>query len=149
MGKIRSFKTGATRDTSEHKLEYDGFLSPIVLQRFAEYMDKHRVQSDGGLRDSDNWQKLFGTPEEHRDVCMQSLLRHTMDLWLFHRGYKGRDDIEEALCAIMFNSMAYMYSLLKDKEEQWEDVTSDFIKSNKKVVLGYTSKCDIKKLKHK
>jgi hypothetical protein len=38
-----------------------------------------------------------------------------MDLWMFHRGYKGRDDIEEALCAVIFNSMAYLYKIEKDK----------------------------------
>lgn len=117
MDKIRKWDSGATRDTSEHKLDYDGFFSPIVLQRFAEYMNKHRVQSDGGLRDADNWQKLFGTPEEHKKVCMQSLLRHVMDLWLFHRGYEGRDTKEEALCAIMFNSMAYLYAELTNKDK--------------------------------
>jgi len=115
--KIRQFKSGATRDIDENKLDYEGFFSPIVLQRFAEYMNKHRIQPDGNIRDSDNWQKLFGTPEEHKSVCMKSLLRHVMDLWLFHRGHKGRDTKEEALCAIMFNSMAYLYAELLNKDE--------------------------------
>jgi hypothetical protein len=53
-GKIRSFKTGATRDTDEGKHDFEGYLSPTVINRFGEYMTKNRIQSDGSLRDSDN-----------------------------------------------------------------------------------------------
>lgn len=109
--KIRQFDTGANRDTSEGKLEYARFLSPIVLERFAKYMDKHRTLSDGSLREPDNWKQLFG--DNHEQVCLDSLMRHTMDLWLEHDGYKSREGKEEALCAIMFNSMAYLYKMLK------------------------------------
>ncbi len=104
----------ATRDNDTDKIDYEGFLSPLVLQRYGEYMRKHRNTADG-VRDSDNWQHLFG--EKHCDVCMKSLLRHVMDLWLFHRGYQGRDDIEDALCGVLFNTQAYLYKLLKDKNE--------------------------------
>ena len=72
--KVRKFESGATRDTDEGKLDFEGFLSPLVLERFARYMHKNRVQSDGSLRDSDNWQNLFG--EDHYAVCMKSLWRH-------------------------------------------------------------------------
>ena len=112
--KIRKFTTGATRDTDEGKYDYEGFLSPLVIERFGKYMTKHRIQSDGSLRASDNWQKHFG--ENHYSVCIKSLWRHFMDLWLFHRGYKGREEIEEALMAILFNTMAYADKLLKDKK---------------------------------
>ena len=108
--KIREFKTGATRDTDLNKLDYEGFLSPIALKRFAEYMNKHRKQSDGNLRDSDNWQR--GIPKEE---YMKSAWRHFMDLWSFHRGYKGRETIEEALCGLLFNTMGYMHELEKEK----------------------------------
>lgn len=110
---IRKFDSGATRDTDLNKPDYEGFLSPLVIKRFGEYMNKHRVQADGGLRDSDNWQKLFG--EDHYDVCMKSMWRHLMDVWMFHRGYEGREDMEEALCALMFNSMAYLYKIELEK----------------------------------
>ena len=106
---MREFESGATRDTDESKLDYEGFLSPLVIQRYAQYMHKHRKQADGKLRDSDNWQNLFG--ENHYDVCMKSMHRHFMDLWLFHRGYQGRDDIEEAICALLFNAMAYLHKI--------------------------------------
>jgi hypothetical protein len=113
MSKIRQFNTGATRDTEENKLDYEGFLSPIVLEKFAEYMNKHRIQSDGNLRDSDNWQNHFG--ENHQAVCMKSLWRHFMDLWLEHRGFKSREGFEDALMGCLFNLMAISDKYYKDK----------------------------------
>ena len=108
--KIRTFETGATRDSELGKLDYEGFLSPTVLKTYAEYMNKHRVQSDGKLRDSDNWQR--GIP---KSVYMKSLWRHFMDLWLEHRGFKSRDGLMNALCDIPFNAMGYMYETLKEE----------------------------------
>lgn len=101
---MRAFTTGATRDTDEGKLDYEGCLSPIVLRRYAEYMDKHSIQSDGQKRSADNWQK--GIP---RNEYMKSLSRHFMDVWIAHR--TGEID-EDALCAVMFNSMGYLHSIL-------------------------------------
>lgn len=106
--KTRSFDSGATRDSDDSKLDFEGFLSPAVLERYAQYMNKHRIQSDGTLRDSDNWQK--GMPEE---VYVKSLLRHVWDLWLLHRGYKAREPKEDALCAIMFNAMGLLNEQLR------------------------------------
>jgi hypothetical protein len=114
MKRIRQFSTGATRDTEDGKLDFEGFLSPIVLQKYAEYMHQHRIQPDGKLRASDNWQKHFG--DEHYSVCMKSLWRHFMDLWLEHRGFKSRDGIESALMGILFNTMAYADKYYKDKQ---------------------------------
>ena len=110
MRNIRKFNTGATRDMDKDKLDYEGFISPIVLKKYAEYMNKHRIQSNGKLRESDNWQK--GIP---KNAYMKSLLRHVMDLWLEHRGYKSRDGIEDALCGIIFNSMGYLFELIKNE----------------------------------
>lgn len=109
--KIREFKTGATRDTDENKPDYEGFLSSIVIRRYGEYMNKHRVQPDGKLRDSDNWQR--GIP---KDTYMKSMFRHFMDVWFEHRGFESREGIEDALCAIMFNSMGYLHEILREKE---------------------------------
>ena len=39
---IRSFPTGATRDTAGGKLAYEGFFSPLVLQERARFMHKHK-----------------------------------------------------------------------------------------------------------
>ncbi len=103
---MRRFTTGATRDGEDGKLDYEGFLSPIVLERYAQYMHKHRRQSDGTMRPSDNWQ--LGIP---KDAYMKSLWRHFMDVWKAHRGQKI--DMDEALCALIFNAMGYLHERLK------------------------------------
>lgn len=108
---MRTFDTGATRDSDTDKLDPEGFLSPVVIERFCEYMHKHRFQADGQMRDSDNWQK--GIP---RDAYMKSLWRHVLDLWLEHRGFPSRDGLEEALCAICFNAMGYLHEVLTRPE---------------------------------
>ena len=109
---MREFSTGATRDNEEGKYDYEGFYSPLVVKRFGQYMDKHRKQADGKLRDSDNWQK--GIP---KDAYIKSAWRHFMDLWLEHRGYKSREGIEDALCALLFNIQGYLFEILKEKNE--------------------------------
>lgn len=106
-GIIRKFETGATRDTAQDKLDYEGFLSPTALKAFAEYMHKNRLQSDGSLRDSDNWQK--GIPE---DVYMKSMFRHFMAVWESHRGLN--DNMIENLCALFFNVQGMLHELLKE-----------------------------------
>jgi hypothetical protein len=111
MGKMREFKTGATRDTDIGKNDYEGFLDPKVIEMYGNYMTKHRTQSDGNLRDSDNWKK--GIP---KDAYIKSAWRHFLDIWMEHRGYKSKDGIEEALMALLFNIMGYSYELLKEKE---------------------------------
>jgi len=110
---MRTFESGATRNNEEGKYDYDGFFSPLVVERFGEYMNKHREQSDGNLRDSDNWQK--GIP---LTAYMKSSWRHFVDLWKEHRGYKTKDGIEEALCALLFNIQGYLHEYLKSKQEK-------------------------------
>ena len=110
---MRLFKTGATRNTDDDKLDFEAFLSPLVLQKFAEYMQTHRKQADGKLREGDNWQKKFG--ENHYEVCMKSLWRHFQDLWLEHRGFKSREGIESAMMGIIFNIQAYAYKYYTDQ----------------------------------
>lgn len=113
---MRNFNTGATRNSDEGKYDYEGFLSPLVLERYAQYMNKHRKQADGKIRESDNWQKGFG--DAHLSVCIKSAWRHFMDLWKQHRGYPGQDTLEDSLCALLFNIQAYLFKILKDKEEK-------------------------------
>ena len=108
---MRHFQTGATRDDEEGKIDPEGFLSPIVLERYSLYMQEHRVQSDGALRDSDNWQK--GIP---LDAYMKSGMRHFMDWWLEHRGYESREGLEDALCGLMFNTMGYLFEVLNEQQ---------------------------------
>lgn len=106
---VRTFETGATRDSAEGKMELAGYLSPLVIKRYGEYMLKHQYQSDGVRRAAGNWKK--GIPLE---AYMESLTRHHLDVWLHHEGYssEAREDIEEALCAVIFNSMGYLLSIL-------------------------------------
>ncbi len=109
MKYLREFPTGATRDSTEGKLEYAGFLHPLVLKRFAEYMHLHRVQKNGSVRDSDNWQK--GIPVE---VYEQSLMRHFMDVWLHLRGVgeHANEDYQTALCGLFFNTQGLLFEEL-------------------------------------
>jgi hypothetical protein len=108
MGKIRSFDTGATRDTADGKVDYTGILSPLFLVRFGEYMRKHRSQPDGTIRPFDNWK--LGIPMAE---FPKSGLRHFVDWLLELEGFQGREDIEEACCAIFFNIQGYMHEKLK------------------------------------
>ena len=110
---IREFETGATRDTDADKLKYEGFISPLVEKRFAQYMHLHRKQSDGNLRAPDNWQK--GIP---LDAYADSLIRHVKDFHLHIDGFADEavdPDIESVLCAIRFNVDGYLFELLKQK----------------------------------
>lgn len=109
---IRTFDTGATRSPLGNKLQYEGYLNPLVIKRFAEYMKKHQTQADGQERAADNWQK--GIPAES---LIDSGWRHFEDIWLHHRGYTNEmeEDIEEALCAVMFFAMADLLRVIKER----------------------------------
>jgi hypothetical protein len=104
----RVFATGATRDTETGKLDYEGFLSPEVIDAFARYMDSNRQMADGTIRDSDNWQLGI-----ERNVYMKSGWRHFVDWWRNHRGLEAREDTERALCGLLFNVMGYLHEHLK------------------------------------
>jgi hypothetical protein len=110
MAEVRQFDTGATRDIDVDKYDYEGFLSPLVIERYGAYMHKNRLQRDGSLRDSDNWQK--GIPLA---AYIKSMYRHFMSVWKLYRGLKSEEDLEEALCGVLFNSMGYLHEVLKVK----------------------------------
>lgn len=119
MPLLRSFEGGATRNTDTSKEDYEGFLSPVALRAFGRYMHSHRVQKDGSVRDSDNWQK--GIPLE---VYMKSAWRHFFDLWELHRGgHPINPDtgkpvtLEEALMGLLFNVQGYSHEHLKPQEK--------------------------------
>ena len=109
---MREFDTGATRNSDEDNLDFEGFLSPLALEAFANYMHKHRLQDDGSLRASDNWQK--GIP---KDAYMKSGFRHFFDWWTEHRGNESREGMEDALCGLLFNVMGYLHEFEKEKKE--------------------------------
>ncbi len=107
----------AIRDSEDYKLDYEGALNPLVLERYAEYMHKCTYMPDGTRRASDNWQKGFSYKRLAR-----SKARHFVEFWKAHRGYEVKDrktgksvDLEDILCAEMFNTMAYLLRILKDK----------------------------------
>lgn len=108
---MRKFDSGATRDTADGKIDPEGYLSPLVIKRYSEYMLENQVQSDGTIRPSDNWQK--GIP---LDAYMSSGFRHFLDWWLEHRGQESREGLEKALCGLMFNTMGYLHEHLKSKK---------------------------------
>lgn len=110
---IRTFESGATRDVNYNKLDYEGFDSPLVNKRYAEYMHSHRKQADGSLRAADNWQK--GIPKQ---AYMESLVRHVEDAKLHWDGYPDEavdPDFENVLCAILFNAKGLLYELIHDR----------------------------------
>jgi hypothetical protein len=112
---IRSFESGATRDTSKGKLSYVKGLSAKVLHRYMQYLQKHRLQANGQMREFDNWKK--GIPQE---VYLDSLVRHTMDLVRLSEGAEVGDNHgpvteEDLLCAIMFNAQGKLFEILKEK----------------------------------
>lgn len=109
--RMRQFDTGATRNLDDEQFDIEGFLSPVALQVFFEYMHKHRFQADGTVRDGDNWQK--GIPVES---YMKSLLRHVFDLWRWHRGLSTRDGLDEAIGGAMFNIQGLAHELYKDSQ---------------------------------
>jgi hypothetical protein len=114
---LRTFASGATRNLDTNKFDYEGFLSPLVIEAFGKYMHSHRLQKDGTMRDSDNWQKSIPF-----DVYMKSGWRHFFDWWKLHRGIDATSpedghqiDKVEALCALLFNVQGYLHELLKEK----------------------------------
>ncbi len=109
---MRTFESGATRDVDLDKLDYEAFLAPSVLQAYAEYMHGKRYQTDGSLRDGDNWQK--GIP---KDVYMKSAWRHFFAVWQEHRGIPTKDGMKENLLALLFNVMGYIFEYLKSQEQ--------------------------------
>lgn len=108
MSTTRAFESGATRDTDNGKLDFEGFMSPYVMEAFGSYMHFNRRLTDGSVRDSDNWQK--GMPLY---VYMKSGWRHFYDWWREHRGIRTPEGIVWALCGLLFNIQGYLHELLK------------------------------------
>jgi len=117
-GKIREFDTGATRDTEEGKLNYIKALDPLVMQTYVGYLGRHRVQSDGNLRDWDNWKKGID-----KQTYLESGDRHHRAIWLLSQGYPVYDNHgpvteKDALCGVIFNAMGRLYELLKKENNE-------------------------------
>ena len=115
MDKIRKFETGATRDLDDTKNHYEGYLSPLVIVAFGNYMTRHRKQADGSLRAPDNWQR--GIPLES---YVDSMLRHAVAVWLHHRGYgsTANESLDDALAGVFFNTQGFWHETLKSRLAQ-------------------------------
>jgi len=107
--KMRKFKTEAFRDNDKSKLNIIGSLSPLVLRRFCKFMHDHNIKAGKLIRDEANWKK--GMPKQS---YMESLGRHFLDTWILHEGYE-KGNIEELLCADIFNTMGYLHEILIEK----------------------------------
>jgi len=106
----RIFETGATRGSDSDKLDYEGFISPVVWECFAEYMHRYRLKDiplGQEVRSSDNWQK--GIPQEQ---YMKSLIRHVMQAWIDWRNGKVELDVFNA---ILFNAQGMLFEELKKR----------------------------------
>jgi hypothetical protein len=138
MAGTRHFGTGATRNDDTSKHDYEGFLSPLVVQRFGAYMTKHRTQPDGLVRASDNWQ--LGIPLE---AYMKSAWRHLLDWWLHHRGLgdQAGEEIEESICALIFNAQGYLHERLKARLAAHREVRA-------RVTLAVAAKAEQAALSH-
>jgi hypothetical protein len=110
---IRVFDTGATRDTEQGKLDFSGFLSPWVLESYAQYMHRCRFLPDGTLRSSSNWRK--GIPKE---AYLSSMARHFLAVWKGSQASEMNEvwaDPERDLCALLFNVMGLLHEHLRER----------------------------------
>jgi len=102
---MRTFSSGATRDTADGKISYKGFLSPQALKAYGEYMLKNQVQADGTLRKADNWKLGID-----KDAYVDSGWRHWVSVWT---KYEAGEDYTEDLCAMFFNVQGLLHEHLK------------------------------------
>lgn len=116
---MREFTSGATRNSDDTKIDYEGFLSFLALEAFGQYMTEHRIQADGRLRDSDNWQKGIPITEYNK-----SEWRHRIATGKIMRGFKayspetGKEiTLKESLCAEFFNIQGMLHEVVKSELE--------------------------------
>jgi hypothetical protein len=100
--KMEKIGGGATRTDSSIRDDPEGYLSPLVVQRYCEYMTLHRLQSDGEVRASDNWQ--------NGDYGMVFL---------------AAADAEEDLCALLFNVNVMLHYIIKERLDSSRPTLSD------------------------
>ena len=111
---MRTFASGATRDSDVGKLDYEGYISPLVTKRFGQYMRFHQQQADGSMRGSDNWQSGIS-----RDAYVKSLVRHVEDVKLHHDGFPEEavdGEYASVLCAVIFNASGLLFELEMERK---------------------------------
>ena len=102
----RKFATGATRSDDSTKPNYIGYLSPLVIKRFGQYMWDHQY---GGQRAADNWKKGIT-----KQAYIESMFRHFVDIWDVHDA--GGTPSEESLCALLFNVQGFLHEQLREQK---------------------------------
>lgn len=114
---MTAMESGATRSSSEGKPDYRGYISPLALRMFGEYMLRHQTQADGKQRSSDNWKK--GMPLER---YIESLMRHNVafhEVWdRYVAGGLQPGDVavlEEEMAAMYFNVQGWMHEWVKNR----------------------------------
>ena len=108
QGKVIQYESGATREDDADKLDLEGFLSPLVMEAYAQYMHFHQKLPDGTMRAGSDWQN--GIPFNR---LMRSMWRHFKDCWLEHRLWPTRDGRVFNLCALLFNANTYLHQVLE------------------------------------
>jgi len=128
---MRTFEGGATRNV-ETDPDYHGFFSPLAMHAYGEYMHAHRLQADGTLRASDNWQQ---GGSDFIKTFVPSMRRHVHDIELIEDGYpelarfdpRDEDSLKAHLAAVIFNAQAKLHFLVKTQrygltDEQLEEI---------------------------
>lgn len=114
---ITEFETGATRDAEKDKLNYIRALCPLVMRCYVTYIGEHRRQSNGDLRDWDNWKR--GIPKQR---YLEGLDRHKRAVWLLHEGFpafdnRGPVNMKDSLCGVIFGAMGMLREVLMEELE--------------------------------
>lgn len=122
---VRQFATGATRSSDEGKIDYEGFISIPAWHSYGLYMNKHRLQPDGTLRDSNNWKK--GMPLTGDGSYIKALFRHVVELVGLMAGFTAERILRElpkathderlvdTACAVLFNAQGFLHELVESK----------------------------------
>ena len=119
---FRTSSSGATRDLNDGKKQYDKFIHPLVIERFADYMQGKRAMPDGSSREGDNWWNGFP-----REWLIESMGRHYQDTLLHTKGFHEAttEDEETALCGLLFNVQSMLMEVLLGRRVTVEDFDED------------------------
>ena len=112
--KMREFETGATRNNDPERVDWIKMTSLPALFEYAKYMRAHRHTADGNLREFDNWKGNDKRGGMALDEVVESLVRHALDLAALNAGEipMRECNTKEACCAIIFNAMCYLHTIL-------------------------------------
>ena len=75
-------------------------------------MRDHNIKNGELKRNEANWKK--GMPKQS---YLESKARHFLEAWITHEGYED-GDIEDLICADIFNAQGYLHEILVEKLER-------------------------------